>query len=82
MLIVRPDGKLVVRDEGSHNGVFMRIRTPVPIESGGAFLVGEQLLQVEAAAPAASTRRDTSVAVSNPRPNRIDRSESVKINPL
>jgi pSer/pThr/pTyr-binding forkhead associated (FHA) protein len=45
------DGKLVVRDEGSHNGVFTRIRAPVNLESGGAFLVGEQLLQVEAAAP-------------------------------
>ena len=45
------DGKLVVRDEGSHNGVFTRIRAPVALESGGAFLVGEQLLQVEAAAP-------------------------------
>ena len=45
------DGKLVVRDEDSHNGVFIRIRTPVGLASGGAFLVGEQLLQVEAAAP-------------------------------
>jgi pSer/pThr/pTyr-binding forkhead associated (FHA) protein len=45
------DGKLLVRDEGSHNGVFTRIKSPVPMESGGAFLVGEQLLQVEAAAP-------------------------------
>ena len=40
-----------MRDEGSHNGVFTRIRNPVSLESGGAFLVGEQLLQVEAAAP-------------------------------
>lgn len=45
------DGKLFVRDESSTNGVFIRIRNPVPVESGGAFLVGEQLLQVEAAAP-------------------------------
>jgi pSer/pThr/pTyr-binding forkhead associated (FHA) protein len=45
------DGKLIVRDEGSTNGVFVRIRTPVPIESGGLFLVGEQLLQIEASAP-------------------------------
>jgi pSer/pThr/pTyr-binding forkhead associated (FHA) protein len=45
------DGKLFVRDESSTNGVFIRIRNPVPVESGGAFLVGEQLLQVEASAP-------------------------------
>jgi pSer/pThr/pTyr-binding forkhead associated (FHA) protein len=45
------DGKLFVRDEGSANGVFLRIRAPVTIDSGGMFLVGEQLLQVEASAP-------------------------------
>jgi pSer/pThr/pTyr-binding forkhead associated (FHA) protein/RNA polymerase subunit RPABC4/transcription elongation factor Spt4 len=45
------DGKLYVRDEASQNGVFIRIRNPVVLDSGGAFLVGEQLLQVEAAAP-------------------------------
>jgi pSer/pThr/pTyr-binding forkhead associated (FHA) protein len=45
------DGKLVVRDEGSTNGVFVRIRNAVPIASGGLFLVGEQLLQIEASAP-------------------------------
>ena len=41
------DTKLFVRDEGSTNGVFMRIRTPVTVDSGGVFLVGEQLLQIE-----------------------------------
>ncbi len=45
------DNRLHVRDEGSTNGVFLRIRAPVSIESGGLFLVGEQLLQIEAAAP-------------------------------
>jgi pSer/pThr/pTyr-binding forkhead associated (FHA) protein len=45
------DGKLLVRDEGSTNGVFVRIRSATPIESGGFFLVGEQLLQIEASAP-------------------------------
>lgn len=45
------DGKLFVRDEESTNGVFIRIKSGVPLESGGYFLVGEQLLQVEAAAP-------------------------------
>jgi pSer/pThr/pTyr-binding forkhead associated (FHA) protein len=45
------DGKLFVRDEGSTNGVFLRIRNPTPVESGGLFLIGEQLLQIEASAP-------------------------------
>lgn len=45
------DGKLFVRDEGSVNGVFVRVRTPARLESGSVFLVGEQLLQVEALAP-------------------------------
>jgi pSer/pThr/pTyr-binding forkhead associated (FHA) protein/RNA polymerase subunit RPABC4/transcription elongation factor Spt4 len=45
------EGKLFVCDEGSTNGVFIRIHSPVRLESGAAFLVGEQLLQVEALAP-------------------------------
>ena len=45
------DGKLFVSDEASTNGVFIRIHTPARLESGAAFLVGEQLLQIEALAP-------------------------------
>jgi pSer/pThr/pTyr-binding forkhead associated (FHA) protein len=45
------DGGLFVRDEGSTNGVFVRIRMPVQLESGAAFLIGEQLLQLETLAP-------------------------------
>ena len=45
------EGKLFVIDEGSTNGVFIRIHSPARLESGAAFLVGEQLLQVEALAP-------------------------------
>ncbi len=45
------DAKLFVRDEGSTNGIFMRIKSPVQVESGGLFLIGEQLLQIEASAP-------------------------------
>jgi hypothetical protein len=43
--------KLFVSDEGSSNGVFIRIHTPTRLESGSVFLVGEQLLQIEALAP-------------------------------
>lgn len=45
------DGRLFVCDEGSVNGVFTRIKTPTPIPSGGLFLIGEQLLQVEPSPP-------------------------------
>jgi pSer/pThr/pTyr-binding forkhead associated (FHA) protein len=42
------DNRLFVRDEGAANGVFIRIRTPLTVDSGATFLVGEQLLQIEA----------------------------------
>jgi pSer/pThr/pTyr-binding forkhead associated (FHA) protein len=45
------EGKLCVCDEGSTNGVFIRIHSPTRLESGASFLIGEQLLQVEALAP-------------------------------
>ena len=44
---VYKDGKLHVRDEGSANGVFVRIIKPQVLHPGGLFLVGEQLLRVE-----------------------------------
>jgi pSer/pThr/pTyr-binding forkhead associated (FHA) protein len=45
------EGKLFVRDEGSANGVFVRIIRPNALQPGGLFLVGEQLLRVEAVPP-------------------------------
>jgi pSer/pThr/pTyr-binding forkhead associated (FHA) protein len=41
------NGKLVVRDEGSLNGVFLRVRGTVDIEPGDEFLTGEQLFVVD-----------------------------------
>lgn len=40
------DNALVVRDEGSLNGVFIRIGAAVPVASGATILVGEQVLVV------------------------------------
>jgi pSer/pThr/pTyr-binding forkhead associated (FHA) protein len=40
------DNQLVVRDEGSLNGVFVRITGTMKIEPGTAILVGEQVLAV------------------------------------
>jgi pSer/pThr/pTyr-binding forkhead associated (FHA) protein len=48
---VYKDGKLHVRDESSVNGVFVRIIRPLTVDSGATFLVGEQLLRIEACAP-------------------------------
>lgn len=41
------DGRLVVRDEGSLNGVYIRVRGTVDITPGDTFLVGEQLFRLE-----------------------------------
>jgi pSer/pThr/pTyr-binding forkhead associated (FHA) protein len=43
------NGKLVVRDEGSLNGVFLRVRGTVDVSAGDFFLAGEQLFRIEAA---------------------------------
>lgn len=40
------NGKLVVEDEDSTNGVYLRIRDSCPLEDGDHFLVGEQVIQV------------------------------------
>lgn len=40
------EGALFVRDEGSTNGVFVRIRGKVPVQSGTRLLVGEQLIEL------------------------------------
>jgi hypothetical protein len=42
------DGKLVVRDEGSLNGVYVRVRGSVDMNPGDYFLVGEQVFRVDA----------------------------------
>jgi len=41
------NNKLLVRDEGSVNGVYMRIRGAHDIKMGDRFLIGEQLLEVQ-----------------------------------
>jgi pSer/pThr/pTyr-binding forkhead associated (FHA) protein len=45
------DGKLFVRDEGSQNGVFLRMKHPARLRSGATFLVGEQLMRIDACSP-------------------------------
>jgi pSer/pThr/pTyr-binding forkhead associated (FHA) protein/RNA polymerase subunit RPABC4/transcription elongation factor Spt4 len=45
----REDGKLIVKDEGSVNGVYVRLRQPVEVQPGDMFLAGEQAFRLEAA---------------------------------
>lgn len=39
--------KLVVRDEGSVNGVYLRVRQPVALEPGDQFLAGEEVFRLD-----------------------------------
>ena len=41
--------KLVVRDEGSVNGVYVRVRAPVNLSPGDQFLCGEQVFRLDGA---------------------------------
>jgi len=42
-------GHLVVRDEGSLNGIYVRARGPVPLGYGDTFICGEQVFRVDPA---------------------------------
>jgi pSer/pThr/pTyr-binding forkhead associated (FHA) protein len=72
------DNLLFVEDLGSQNGVFMRIRQPVELESGGVFLVGEQLLQVEACAPDLGPQLDTEGTCFYSSPKRASRMQLIQ----
>ncbi|MFI5299153.1 MAG: FHA domain-containing protein [Polyangiales bacterium] len=41
------DGRLLVEDLDGGNGVFIRLKSPVELEIGDEFIVGDQLLRVE-----------------------------------
>ncbi len=41
------DGHLLLEDLDGGNGVFLRIRTPVELEMGDEFIVGDQLLSIQ-----------------------------------
>lgn len=41
------DNVLYLRDEGSHNGTFLRIREPRTVEHGAELLIGDQLVRLE-----------------------------------
>lgn len=65
------NGKLVVRDEASVNGVYIRIRGAVPFGFDDRFLVGEQVIQVERTLrddPAGEVDADGTYFYASPRP--------------
>ena len=41
------DERLVLRDEGSANGVYVKVREPAPLEPGDLFIAGERLLRYD-----------------------------------
>jgi pSer/pThr/pTyr-binding forkhead associated (FHA) protein len=45
------DGRLVVRDEGSLNGVYLRVRGDVEIVPGDTFMAGEQMFRLDPTPP-------------------------------
>jgi pSer/pThr/pTyr-binding forkhead associated (FHA) protein len=45
------EGRLFLRDEGSLNGVYIRLREPVPLNSGDFFLCGEEIFRFEGVEP-------------------------------
>lgn len=42
-----PSGTLVVKDEGSFNGVYLRVKGRAPLNLGDTFLCGEQLFRLD-----------------------------------
>ncbi len=62
------DGALVVRDEASTNGVFVRVRGPVRVDDGDMIIAGDQVLRVERSpVPDATPDADNTVFYGSPR---------------
>jgi pSer/pThr/pTyr-binding forkhead associated (FHA) protein len=60
------NNKLVVRDEGSVNGVFVRIRGSVPLAVGDRVLLGEQVIEVQLLEPDAGPEPDGTYFYASP----------------
>jgi pSer/pThr/pTyr-binding forkhead associated (FHA) protein len=62
------EGKLVVRDEGSLNGVYVRVRGTIEIGAGDVFLAGEQVFRLEGPAkPSDAQAPDGTYFYSSPK---------------
>lgn len=64
------DGQLYAKDEGSLNGVYVRIREDVPLEFGDTFLAGDQLFRLDVIVeqPETPDARGTFTTVSPSKP--------------
>lgn len=65
----RDDGKLVLKDEGSLNGVYIRVKSqPLDLQIGDMFLAGEQVFRLEATPrPADQPEGDGTYFYSSPK---------------
>ena len=61
------NGRLVVRDEGSRNGVYRRIRGRATLEPGATFAAGDQLFRLDATPPPASGVDEGTYFYASPR---------------
>ncbi len=61
------NGRLVVRDESSLNGVYRRIRERAPISPGDTFLAGDQIFRLDATTPPESGVEDGTYFYASPR---------------
>ncbi|MFO7561698.1 MAG: FHA domain-containing protein [Enhygromyxa sp.] len=63
-------GRLFVQDLSDNNGVFLRIKRPTSLDHGDAFLVGEQLLEIDSAPlPDYAAGPDGTYFYGSPRPS-------------
>ncbi|MCA9718583.1 MAG: FHA domain-containing protein [Myxococcales bacterium] len=67
-------GRLFVKGLDSTNGIFVRIKSPVPLDHDDCFLVGEQLLRLDSAPlPSGEPDQFGTYAYSSPRPDGLFR---------
>ena len=59
---------LAVRDEGSANGVFVKIREPAPLEAGDLFIAGERLFRYDGPVELARGDEGATPFLGAPRP--------------
>ncbi len=65
------NGRLFVRDDGSLNGLYIRIRGTISLSPGSIFMAGEQILVVETADPGGQmVANDQTHFFASPRPGR------------
>jgi ribosomal protein L40E len=62
------DERLVLRDEGSANGVYVRVRESAPVEPGDLFIAGERLLRYDGAVDISRTPAGDPPLLGAPRP--------------